>query len=107
MATLLLSIILAAASAPDAAGAPVAADAALLADENLVGKVVSAGDGKLVIVDDDGDNEEFEVTAKTKITRNQKEADLDDLQEGDLVKVKAQRKGVKFVALVIEARAPE
>ena len=101
MATLLMSILLLGALAPEVASP------ALLADENLAGKVVSAGDGKLVIVDDDGDHEEFEVTAKTKISRNQKEADLDDLQEGDLVKVKAQRKGVKWAALVIEARSPE
>ncbi len=102
MATLLMSVVLAAVSAPVAAHVTLTA-----AEDLLAGKVVSAGDGKLVIVDDDGDNEEFEVTAKTKITRNQKEADLDDLQEGDLVKVKAQRKGVKFVALQIDARTPE
>ena len=91
MATLLVSILLSGVLAPEATGP------ALLADENLTGKVVSAGDGKLVIVDDDGDNEEFEVTAKTKLTRNQRECGLDDIEEGDVVKVKAQRKGTKWV----------
>jgi Domain of unknown function (DUF5666) len=102
MATFLLSFVLAAVAAPMASNSLLA-----LAEEKLEGKVVSAGDGKLVIVDDDGDNEEFEVSSKTKITRNEKPADLDDLQEGDVVKVTAQRSGVKYVALKIEARAPE
>jgi hypothetical protein len=96
-----MCVVLAAVAAPDASSSLFAAE------DKLEGKVVSAGDGKLVIVDDDGDNEEFEVSAKTKITRNQKAADLDDLQEGDLVKVTAQRRGTKYVALQIEARSPE
>ena len=102
MATILMSVVLVAMAAPVAGNVSLA-----LAEEKLEGKVVSAGDGKLVIVDDDGDNEEFEVSAKTKITRNQKEADLDDIQEGDLVKVKARRDGTKYIAVQIDARAPE
>ena len=102
MATILMSVVLVAMAAPVARNVSLA-----LAEEKLEGKVVSAGDGKLVIVDDDGDNEEFEVSAKTKITRNEKEADLDDIQEGDLVKVKAHRNGTKYIAVQIDARAPE
>jgi hypothetical protein len=102
MATFLISVVLAAVTATVAPGSLLT-----LAEEKLAGKVVSAGDSKLVIVDDDGDNEEFEVSSKTTITRNQKPADLDDLQEGDLVKVVAQRSGTKYVAVKIDARAPE
>jgi len=102
MATLLMSLILAAVTAPPA-------PAQLLAPVADVheGKVVSAGEGKLVIVSKNGENEEFDVSPKAKITRNEKDADLDDIQEGDLVKVTANRKGTTFVAVVIEATAPE
>ncbi len=99
MATFLVSVVLAALAAPNALLAAAA--------ENHEGKVVSAGDGKLVIADENGENQEFEVTAKTKITRNEKEAELDDLQEGDLVTIKSHRKGTSLVAIVIEATAPE
>jgi hypothetical protein len=101
MATLIMSFVLAAVTAPSA---PVQL---LLAADTHEGKVASAGDGKLVIVDKNGDSEEFEVSPKAKITRNEKAADLEDIQEGDLVKVTVSRKGTTFVAVVIEANAPE
>ncbi len=72
------------------------------------GKVVSAGDGKLVIVDEvDGDNETFNVVADSKIMLDGKPAELEDLAAGHSVKVTSkQRKGLT-VAVVIDARSSE
>ena len=101
MTALILSLLL-------AAGSPLVDSPRLFAaEEHHEGKVVSAGEGKLVIVDDNGENQEFEVSSKTKITRNEKEADIDDIQDGDLVKVTSSRKGTAWLAITIEATAPE
>ncbi len=78
--------------------------AATLADEVHEGKVLSAGDDKLTILDSDGENETFAVTAETKITLDGKPVQLNDLQSGFPVKVKAVRKGDKYSATSIEAR---
>jgi Cu/Ag efflux protein CusF len=81
---------------------------ALAADDDIhEAKVVRAGDGKLEIVEKDGDNVTLSVPASTKVTRNEKPAALDDLKEGDIVDIKVSRKGSKLVALRIDAIAPE
>ncbi len=72
------------------------------------GKVVSAEDGKLVIVDEvDGDNEAFDVVADTKITLDGKLVDLEDLAAGHSVKVTSKQRKGRTVAAVIEARSSE
>jgi hypothetical protein len=72
-----------------------------------MGKVVTAGDGALVIVEKDGDNEEFVVPQGTKITLDGKPAKLADLEAGDLVKVTAETKQGKLTASAIEGRSAE
>ena len=68
-----------------------------------MGKVVFAGDGKLVIADVDDTNEDFVVLESTKITRDGKEASLSDLATGDAATVTATRKDGKRVATEIVA----
>ena len=74
-----------------------------VADEVHIGKIVIAGDGKLVISDVDDTQEVFVVAEDAKITRNGKAATLSDLATGDAVKVTAKRKDDKRIATVIAA----
>lgn len=72
------------------------------------GKIVSAGDGKLAIVDeDDGESEEFLVTAETAITLDGAAAELDDLVAGQFVKVTSKQRKGRTVAAAIAARTVE
>lgn len=83
------------------------ASLALAATRLYEGKVVVAGDGTLMVVDKDGDNDSFGVTSATKITRDGKPAKLADLQAGDRVKINAEAKGTSLVASDIEAHSAE
>ena len=76
-----------------------------VAEEVHVGKIVFAGDGKLVISDVDDTNEEFTVSDDAKITRDGKSAELSDLAAGDAVTVTARRKDVRLIATAIVAAA--
>ena len=79
---------------------------AFAADKTHEGKVVSvtAGtgttDGKLVMTDNDGENEHSHaISATCKITLNDKAAKLTDLKKGDSIKVTTDEdKKVKAVA---------
>jgi hypothetical protein len=71
------------------------------------GKIVAVSDGRIMVVDKDGDNDEFLVTSSTKIMRNGKSAKLNNLEVGDRVKINAQSKGTSLEASDIEARAAE
>jgi hypothetical protein len=71
------------------------------------GKVVVAADGKLTIVDKDGDNEDFVISSDTKITLNGKPGRLDQLKVGDSVNVTATVSGGKASASLVEARSAE
>lgn len=73
------------------------------ASEVHVGKIVFAGDDKLVISDVDDTNEAFVVSEEAKITRDGKVANLSDLAEGDAVSVTATRKNGKLIATTIFA----
>ena len=73
------------------------------AQDKHVGKVVLAGDAKLIISDVDDTSEAFVVPDDAKITRNGKVANLSDLAAGDAVVVTAVRKDAKLVANVITA----
>ncbi len=73
----------------------------------FAGKVVVASAGKLTIVDKDGDNEEFIISADTKITLDGKPSRLDQLKAGDSVKVTATVSGEKIMASLVEARSAE
>ena len=66
------------------------------ADKTHEGKVVSVtagtvgADGKLVMTDNDGENEHSHaISATAKITLNEKAAKLTDLKKGDSIKVTA------------------
>jgi hypothetical protein len=88
-------------------GMLLACGVALAAARLYEGKVVVAGEGKVTVVDKDGDNDDFVVTSTTKITRDGKPAKLDDLETGDRVKINAQSKDTSLVASDIEARSVE
>ena len=75
-----------------------------LAEEVHVGKLVTAGNGTLVISDADDANEAFSVSDDATITRNGKTAELSDLAAGDSVTVTATRKKGKLIATRIAAR---
>jgi hypothetical protein len=78
------------------------------ADENIrEAKVVRAGNGKIEVVEKDGDTVILKVSESARITRNDKPASLEDIKEGDVVNIKAQQKGSSLVALSIDASAPE
>jgi hypothetical protein len=79
----------------------------VLADDSHEGRVSSAGMGKLMIMNRNGETETFTVPDSCKISRNGKEAKLDELAIGDAVKVEANRNGENLVAKSIEARAAE
>ena len=68
------------------------------------GKIVFAGDSKLVISDADEVNEVFVVAEDAKITGNGQAAQLSDLATGDAVQVTATRKNGKLTATSINAR---
>jgi len=80
---------------------------ALVRAEMFAGKVVVASADKLTIVDKDGDNEEFIISADTKITLDGKPGRLDQLKAGDSVKVTATVSGEKIRASLVEARSAE
>ncbi|HWC89992.1 MAG TPA: hypothetical protein VG433_10060 [Pirellulales bacterium] len=88
-------------------GLLLASSLALAATRLYEGKVIVAAGGKVTVVDKDGDNDDFVVTATTKITRDAKPAKLEDLEVGDRVKINAQSKGTELVASDIEARSAE
>ena len=80
-------------------GAPV-----LAADHE--GLVVKAGDGKITMTDKDGQNEHtHDVDKDAQITCDGKACKLEDLKKGFMVKVSAEKKGDKSVALKIEAKS--
>jgi hypothetical protein len=80
---------------------------ALVRADVFAGKVVVADAGKLTIIDKDGDNEDFIISADTKITLNGKPGRLDQLKGGDSVKVTATVSGDKMTASQVEARSAE
>lgn len=81
----------------------VAASSSSFAAETHTGKIVSVGDGKIVISDTDDTNEVFVVPDDATITRNGKEANLSDLGAGDAVTVTASRKKGMLIAKTIDA----
>ncbi|HEX4148181.1 MAG TPA: hypothetical protein VHY20_04300 [Pirellulales bacterium] len=84
-----------------------AAGLASAANRLYEGKIVVAGDGKVTVVDKDGDNDDFIVSSTTRIMRDGKSAKVDDLQAGDRVKINAQPKGTSLEASDIEAHSAE
>ena len=71
------------------------------------GRVVSAGSGRITIIDKNGENEKFDVADDARITRNGNAANLGDVEEGDVVKVTVAERNGKPVAVVIEAKVSE
>lgn len=80
---------------------------AFAAEKMHDGMVVSAGDGKLVMTDKDGGNKHtHNVAVDAKITFDGKEIKLEDLKEGNFVKVTTNTDdNGKTWAIKIEARA--
>jgi Cu/Ag efflux protein CusF len=69
------------------------------------GKVVKAEKGKLTMTDKDGKKEHsHDIGADAKITMDGKEAKLEDLKAGTMVKVTAEKKGDKVVVTKVEAK---
>jgi hypothetical protein len=77
------------------------------AAEDLEGKVVSAGEGKITIIGKDNEEQVLEVAPNAKITRDKKSAKLSDLQEGDAVTLKTESRKSKPVVVVIVALSEE
>jgi len=80
---------------------------AVAAEKTDEGQIVKAGDGKLAMADKDGGNKRMhEVAVDAKITCDGKEVKLEELKEGDTVKVTTNTddKG-KTWATKIEAKA--
>jgi len=72
------------------------------------GTVVKAADGQLVMSGKDGKDQHTHVVAvDAKITRDGKEAKLEDLKPGDQVRVTAEKKGDKTMVTKIEAKHGE
>lgn len=71
------------------------------------GKIMTVGSDTITILDNrDGDNDTFQVTAKTKIVRNGKPAKLQDLAPGDKARVVAQQEGTNLIAKEISVMPP-
>jgi hypothetical protein len=82
-----------------AIGATIAAE-----PETHTGKVVSAGDGKLVMTDADGTNEHTHaITDTCKITLDGQPAKLEDLKEGNAVTVTTEEQDGKDVVTAVAA----
>lgn len=78
--------------------------APIVADDMHEGKIVKAGDGKLIMTDKDGKNEHtHDVAADAKIMLDGKDVKLEDLKKGYTVKVTT-KEGAKKVATRIEAK---
>jgi len=78
------------------------------ADEMFEGKVLSVGDGTLMIMGKtNNDNKAFTVNAETKVMRNGKPGKLSDVQIGDKAKISAAEMGGKLVAKEIVAASPD
>ena len=75
-----------------------------LAQETHEGKVVRAGDGKLVMTDKEGKEHSHEVALDAKITCDGLECKLEDLKKDFPIKVTTEKKGDKTVVTKIEAR---
>jgi sporulation protein YlmC with PRC-barrel domain len=80
--------------------------AAILAAEKHEGKVVEAGDGKLVMTDTDGTNQHAHtVPTDATITLDGKTASLDDLKKGITVEISTDKKNGDSVVTRIVARS--
>lgn len=71
------------------------------------GEVISAGGGRIVILDKNGDDEQFDVADDAQITVNGKLADLEDLKAGDSVKLTVKERKGKPVAVVIDGKSKQ
>jgi hypothetical protein len=78
------------------------------ADDMFEGKVLSVGDGTLMIMGKtNNDNKAFTVNAETKVMRNGKPGKLADVQIGDKAKISAASTGGKLIAKEIIAASPD
>lgn len=73
------------------------------------GKVVSVDDSEyeIVIQTKTGDQKEYDVDDNCQITLDGKKADLDDIDEGDLVKLTTKSQKGKEVVIKIEAKSAQ
>ena len=81
--------------------------AAAAVDEVHEGKVQAAGNGKISILDRDGNSEVFTVAADAKITFDGKPAKLEEVANGSKAKVTVTTTGDKKTAVMIEAKSKE
>lgn len=71
------------------------------------GTIESVGDGKLTLLDEDTESIVFYVGPKTDITRDEKPADLEDLQVDDVAIITAARQGDRMFALRVFVMEPQ
>ena len=78
---------------------------AIAADEVHEGKVQLAKDGKISLLDKDGNSEVFTVAADAKITLNGKSVNLEEIANGSITKVTVKTTGDKKTATAIDAKS--
>ena len=83
----------------------VLSSAAIAVDEVHEGEVQLAKDGKITLLDKDGNSEVFAVAADAKITLDGQPVKLDDIPNGSIAKVTVKTAGDKKVASVIDAKS--
>lgn len=73
------------------------------------GKVVSVDDGEyeIVVQTKTGDQKEYAIDENCQITLDGKKADLDDIEEGDLVKLTTKSQKGKEIVVKIEAKSAQ
>ena len=77
---------------------------AIAADKTHEGKIVKAGDGKLTMSDEKGENKHTHIVKPgTPITRDGKECKLEELKEGDHVTVTT-RDDAESTVVKVEAK---
>ena len=79
--------------------------AVVAVDEVHEGKVLLAKDGKISLLDKDGNSEVFEVAPDAKITLDGQPAKLDEIAGGNRAKVTVKTTGDKKLATVIEVKS--
>jgi len=80
---------------------------AIAPEANMVrGKIETAGDKKITIIDNQEDRQTFDVDSGAKITLDGKQVKLDELMAGASVAVMT-KKGNDRLAVMITAQSPE
>lgn len=77
----------------------------VLADNVYTGRVMSAGNGQIMIMEPNGEMRMFSVGPEARIRHDGKAAVLDDIDNGDVANVTVKSSGGKSIVIAIEARS--